>query len=176
VAEAGNATDALDAALRLDPDLVISELALADQDGISLATLLTERGIAPVVILAAEAQPEQVRRAAAAGVLAYLVKPFRIANVVSSIEVAHSQWQAESERLRNVRRLKEREETRVIVERAKRALMTSNGLTEKSAYRFIQTRSMSSRRPMRVVAESILGAHVRTDVRAEQSLTVYGGQ
>ena len=52
--------------------------------------------------------------------------------------------------------IQEELETRKLVERAKEVLMTSRGKTVEQAYRWIQKRSMTTRQPMRRVAEAVL--------------------
>ena len=63
----------------------------------------------------------------------------------------------EWERLRQeVKDLQESLEARDLVERAKRALMEQEHLTERQAYLRLQRRSRTRRVPMRQVAEQIL--------------------
>jgi signal transduction protein with GAF and PtsI domain len=52
--------------------------------------------------------------------------------------------------------IQEELETRKMVERAKEALMNQRGLNAADAYRWIQKRSMDSRKSMRQIAEAIL--------------------
>ena len=157
--EVGNGCDAVEAALALRPDLVISEVKLPGQDGIAVAEILYRERIAPVVLLTAHSHKELVQRAARAGVQSYLVKPFREAALITALEVAHSQWQTLREQERKVQFLQEKEETRDTVDRAKRLLMASCGMNETRAYRYLQARSMQTRRSMKAVAGAILITH-----------------
>jgi AmiR/NasT family two-component response regulator len=52
--------------------------------------------------------------------------------------------------------IQEELETRKLVERAKEVLMRRRSMTVEQAYRWIQKRSMDSRKSMRHVAEAIL--------------------
>lgn len=52
--------------------------------------------------------------------------------------------------------IQEELETRKIIERAKEILMHKKDMTGKEAYRWIQKKSMDSRKPMRYIAEAIL--------------------
>jgi len=51
VAESATGTDALEAAARLRPTLVLLDIGLPDIDGIEVAGLLTANGHSPVVVL-----------------------------------------------------------------------------------------------------------------------------
>jgi response regulator NasT len=120
---------------------------------------LTAEQIAPVVLLTAHSQKDLVERAKEAGVVGYLVKPFRETDLLPAIEVALSRF----EEFRSVRQevddLQHALETRKAVERAKGILMDSQGMDEQEAFRRIQKMSMNTRKPMKEVAEAIILAH-----------------
>lgn len=61
-----------------------------------------------------------------------------------------------SELMVKTRVIQEELETRKLVERSKEVLMRRMGLTADEAYRWIQKKSMDSRKPIRQVAEAIL--------------------
>jgi AmiR/NasT family two-component response regulator len=156
VASVENGAQAVQAARRYRPHVAIFDVKMPELDGIEAARTLHEEKIAPVVLLTAFSQVELVRRAMAAGVYSYLVKPFHPPALISALEIADSRWREIQASEQKLRALQAKEETRAIVDCAKRVLMTSCGLTEVRAYRFIQARSMSSRRSMRAVASAIL--------------------
>ena len=88
--------------------------------------------------------------------MAYLVKPFSKSDLVPAIEMARSRFlelrQLESE----VDDLRERLETRKLVDRAKGVLQESLGLSEPDAFRWIQKTAMDLRLSMRQVAEGVV--------------------
>jgi response regulator NasT len=128
-------------------------------DGISAAGHLTSEQIAPVVLLTAYSDQELVERAKSAGVVGYLVKPFREAELLPVIELSLTRF-AEFTALRaEVGDLKEALESRKVVERAKGVLMDSHGMSEAEAFRRIRKTSMDARKSMREVAEAILLTH-----------------
>src|SRR5512145_1320093 len=77
VGEAGDGISAVNLARELKPDLVIMDIKMPDLDGIAAAKMLTEERISPVLLLTAFSQQELVEGAKEAGVVGYIVKPFR---------------------------------------------------------------------------------------------------
>jgi two-component system, response regulator PdtaR len=157
----GEAADG-DAAVRLarerDPDLVIMDIKMPGLDGLSAAEQVVSEGISAVLILTAFSQRDLVQRAAKAGAIGYLVKPFQKSDLVPAIEVAlarHAELQAVRQETAD---LAEQLETRKIVDRAKGKLMDRRGLSEAEAFRSIQKQAMDERRPMRAIAEEILAS------------------
>ncbi|MCL4466453.1 MAG: response regulator [Chloroflexi bacterium] len=159
VGEAGDGISAVNLARELKPDLVIMDIKMPDLDGIAAAKMLTEERIAPVLLLTAFSQQELVEGAKEAGVVGYIVKPFRESELVPAIEVALARFKEFRSLEREAADLKDTLETRKLVERAKGVLMDTQGLKEAEAFRKIQKLSMNSRKSMRQIAEAILLAH-----------------
>nr|WP_315987464.1 response regulator [Actinomadura sp. HBU206391] len=156
VGEAGDGETAVKLTLDLRPDLVILDVKMPVLDGISAAERIAADRIAPVVILTAFSQRELVERARDAGAMAYLVKPFTMADLVPAIEMAVSRYQEVKALEAEVGSLQDRLETRKLVERAKGLLQSAHGWTEPEAFRWIQKTSMDRRLTMRAVAEAVV--------------------
>lgn len=156
VGEVGDGRSAVNLARELRPDLIIMDVKMPDMDGIEATSILTKEKIAPVVLLTAFGQRELVERAKEAGVVGYLVKPFRESELTPAIEVALERFQEFKALDREVQTLKEALETRKLVDRAKGILMTRDGLSEPEAFRRIQKMSMNTRRAMGQIAEAII--------------------
>jgi two-component system, response regulator PdtaR len=159
VGETGDGVSAVNLARELKPDLVIMDIKMPDLDGIQAAKILTEERIAPVLLLTAFSQQELVEGAKEAGVVGYIVKPFRESELVPAIEVALSRFREFKAIEKELSDTKNILETRKIVERAKGVLMDTQGLKEAEAFRKIQKLSMNTRKSMREVAEAILLAN-----------------
>jgi response regulator NasT len=156
VGEAADGEKAVALATELKPDLVVMDVKMPLLDGISAAEILTKNRIAPVVLLTAFSQRELVERAAEAGALAYVVKPFTPNDLIPAIDIALTRYQQIATLEDEISDLAERLETRKILDRAKGILNDTMGLTEPEAFRWIQKASMDRRLTMREVAQTVI--------------------
>lgn len=156
----GEASDG-DAAIRLakehSPDLVIMDVKMPGMDGLTAAEKIRDEELGAVLILTAFSQRDLVQRAAEAGAMGYLVKPFQKSDLMPAIDIAVSRYQELAAVRSEASTATEQLETRKIVDRAKGRLMDAEGIKESEAFRIIQKRAMDDRRSMREVAEEILG-------------------
>ena len=156
VGEAADGEKAVALATELRPDLVVMDVKMPLLDGISAAEILTKNRIAPVVLLTAFSQRELVERAAEAGALAYVVKPFTPNDLIPAIDIALTRYQQIAALEDEISDLAERLETRKILDRAKGILNDTMGLTEPEAFRWIQKASMDRRLTMREVSQTVI--------------------
>lgn len=159
VGEAGDGVSVINLARELRPDLVLMDIKMPKLDGIQAAKILTEEKLAPVLLLTAYSDRELVERAKEAGVVNYVVKPFREAELLPAIEIAMARYQEFLEMDKQISDLKETLDTRKLVERAKGILMDTQGLKEAEAFRKIQQLSMNTRKSMKEIAQAILLAN-----------------
>jgi response regulator NasT len=156
VGEAGDGDAAVRLARDHAPDLVIMDIKMPGMDGLSAAERIVDEELAAVLILTAFSQDALVRRAAEAGAMGYLVKPFQKSDLLPAIEVAVARGAQLTALKREARDATERLATRKVVDRAKGRLMDSDGMTEADAFRHLQKRAMDERRSLKAVAEEIL--------------------
>jgi response regulator NasT len=154
VGEAARGDDALTMIRELKPDLAILDVKMPGLDGIEVASQIKDLGIT-VVLLTAFSQRALIESARDAGVVAYLVKPFRssellpkLAAILNPLEIENVPAVTES--------VDDKIETRDIVQRAKEKLMTDRSLSEPDAFEIIQQSAMKTRSRMRDVAQLIL--------------------
>ena len=170
VGQAGDGAAAVRLATELRPDLCLLDVKMPVLDGLSAAEQVVAARIAPVVILTAFSQRDLVERAREAGVMAYLVKPFQKKDLLPAIEMAVSRFTELVTLEREVSDLTGRLEARKVVDRAKGVLQTAHGMSEPQAFRYLQRRSMDTRRSMRQVAQEVLdGGPVVVDDHAPQA-------
>ncbi|MBT96250.1 MAG: response regulator [Acidimicrobiaceae bacterium] len=156
VGETGRGDEAIDLVRNLKPDLVILDIKMPGMNGIDAAKIITDEGLAAVILLTAFSQQELIQEASNAGVLAYLVKPFQISDLVPAIELALGRFKEISELKEERTLLREDLETRKLIERAKGLLIDKYGLRESDAYRYLQKKAMEDRTTMKAIAEGTL--------------------
>jgi response regulator NasT len=161
VAQATNGEEAISLATEHQPDLAILDVKMPVLDGISAAEKIIS--IAPVLMLTAFSQKELVDRARDAGVMAYVVKPFTIGDLVPAIEIAISRHTQMKSLAEEVADLHERLETRKIIDRAKGILMKALNLSEPEAFSWIQRAAMDRRLTMKEVANAVISPEAALD-------------
>jgi response regulator NasT len=156
VGEAGDGKAAVELAREHKPDVCILDVKMPIMDGIEAVDIITDENIAPTILLTAYSDKELIDRARAAGVFAYLVKPFKPSDLAPSIEIARARFEQNILLNKEVTNLSQRLEARKAIDRAKGILMDSHSLGEAEAYRRIQVQSMNLRKTMQEVAEAII--------------------
>ncbi|MFM7775655.1 MAG: ANTAR domain-containing response regulator [Actinomycetota bacterium] len=154
IGEATNGEEAITLANELKPDLAILDVKMPKLDGITAAETIVK--ISPVLMLTAFSQKDLVERALDAGVMAYVVKPFTIDDLIPAIEIATTRHIQMIALQNEVADLTERLETRKLVDRAKGILMHAMKLSEPDAFKWIQRTAMDKRVSMKQVAAAVI--------------------
>src|SRR5207247_3307690 len=127
IGEAVRCADALALVRRATPDVAVCAVGLPDGDGVEVARQLIETGC-PVVLFTSHTRQELVDRARSAGVMSYLLKPLRSAELAPLPGLALA-------RFRETLALRRSLEARKVVERAKGRLMARYQLAEAEDFR-----------------------------------------
>jgi response regulator NasT len=154
VGQAANGSEAVTLVRTHRPDVALFDVKMPLKDGITAAEEL--RGEVPIVMLTAFSQRELVERASNAGVMAYLVKPFSIGDVVPAIEVARSRFVEQTLLQGEVANLEAQLAARKVIERAKGILMEREQISEPEAFGWIQRAAMDQRISMLQVAKALI--------------------
>ncbi|MGA1170921.1 MAG: ANTAR domain-containing response regulator [Aquiluna sp.] len=155
VGEGADGEEAISLAKEHEPDLVVMDIKMPKLDGISAAEKIAELKI-PVVLLTAFSQTDLVSRAAEAGAMAYVTKPFKPADLLPAIQIALARHEELLSLESEIADLSDRLETRKMMDRAKGLLMTQMKLSEPDAFRWIQKASMDRRLSMAQVAKAVI--------------------
>src|SRR5205823_9142701 len=119
VAEASDGEAAVRLARERSPDLVIMDIKMPGLDGLSAAEKIVADELSAVLVLTAFSQKDLVRRAAQAGAMGYLVKPFQKSDLLPAIEVALARHAELAQVRGESATLAQQLETRKVVDRAK---------------------------------------------------------
>ncbi len=155
IVEAENGKQAVELARAKKPLLIVMDVSMPVMDGITAAEKISKEVAAPIVLLTATADPDTVKRAREAGIMNYVVKPFREEQVYAAVDLSIHHFIEVSSLRDEVTSLKETLETRKVVEKAK-GLLIRKGMSEPEAYRKMQKIAMDKRKTLREVADAIL--------------------
>ncbi len=155
VAEARSGEEAVEKAFTYLPDCVLMDAHMEGDDGFAAAKVIADAQICPVVMVTAYSQVEKVREASKMGIFGYVTKPFAEKDLVAAIEVATSRVGEAMQLQGGLEQMKERMESRRIIDQAK-CLLIEAGATEEEAFTRMRKASMNARKPLREVAEAII--------------------
>jgi response regulator NasT len=155
VGEGADGEEAIKLATELEPDLIVMDIKMPKLDGISAAEKIGELKI-PVVLLTAFSQADLVARAAEAGAMAYVTKPFKPTDLLPAVQIALSRHEELVSLEAEIADLSDRLETRKLMDRAKGLLQAKMKLSEPESFRWIQKASMDRRLTMAQVAKAVI--------------------
>jgi two-component system, response regulator PdtaR len=145
-------------ALRLVPDLVITDIKMPDMDGIDAAATIFREHPMPVILVSAYHDPELIARAEVDHVLAYLVKPIKQADLEPAIALATRRFAQFAELRKETADLRQALADRKVIERAKGILMKRAELDEQAAFRRLQKLASDKNRKLIDIATMIVTA------------------
>ncbi|MBE0597910.1 MAG: response regulator [Desulfuromonadales bacterium] len=155
IIEAADGRQAIELAVAHRPLLIVMDVGMPGVNGITAAEKIGKQAPAPIVLLTGACDRETVEQARLAGVMSYLVKPFREEQLFPAVDLAIHHFIDFSALREEVAKLKETLETRKLIDKAKGALI-AKGLSEPEAYRKMQKLAMDKRKSLKEVAEAIL--------------------
>ena len=154
-AEARDGNEAVELARSTAPDIVLLDVKMPVLDGIEAARRILRERAVPILLLTAYTDAKLVRRAAEAGVFAYLVKPFDANELVPAIETAVARHDELVALRDEVATLADALAARKSIERAKGLLMEHEGMTEGEAFARLRRASQVSGQSLKVIADAI---------------------
>lgn len=156
VGEADNGETACHLARSLRPELTILDIMMPKQNGLEVAELISRERLGPVILLTAYSEAPMIEQANRAGVLAYLVKPFRQQEIQPAIEIAVARYREMSALEGALDAAQEQAETNRLIGRAKRVLMYWHGLSDQEAFRRLQAQALATNRSLKEIADAVL--------------------
>jgi AmiR/NasT family two-component response regulator len=156
VGEAGDGEQALQLARELAPELVIMDVKMPKLDGVEAATRIVQESAGAVLVLTAFSDKDLVERAAEAGSIGYLVKPFQPPQLLAAVQVALARAAEHRDLKESVEDLEAKLAARKVIERAKGKLMEQFGLTEEQAFVRMRRAAMDRQLPLAEIARRVL--------------------
>jgi two-component system, response regulator PdtaR len=150
--------EAVSLALRLKPDLIMMDIRMPEMEGTEAASRIRDQMAVPIIMLTAYADREMIKKAEAAGALAYLVKPVNENELPPAINIALARHREMQALRTKVDELEDSLEARKLIERAKGILMQRLGLSERDAYEKLRQRARDKRAKMKDIAQAIIEA------------------
>jgi AmiR/NasT family two-component response regulator len=156
IGEADNGETACYLARSLHPDLVILDVDMPKCSGLEAAEIISRERLGAVMLLTAYTEPPMIEQANRAGVLAYLVKPFRLQEIQPAIEIAMARYREMVALEGALDNVQGQIETNRLVGRAKRILIERHGISDQEAFRRLNNQALVNNRTLREIAEAIL--------------------
>lgn len=158
VAAVGDGRSAVEAVQRTAPDVALLDVKMPDIDGLAAASQIIALRTTAVVMLTAFSQPELIQRAIAAGVMGYLVKPFKPEELRAALTVAWERYSQLRDEQQRATELEQSLADRKTIERARGVVQARLGVTEDEAYTWLRRAAMDQRLPLVDVARRTLEA------------------
>ena len=124
--------------------------------GLEAAEFISKGRYGAVILLTAFSDVPMIEQANRAGVLAYLVKPFRQKDMAPAIEIALSRYREMIALETALHSSQESIETGRSIRKAIRVLMERFDITDQEAHRRLQAKSHSQSLTLRQIAEAVL--------------------
>ncbi len=156
VGEAENGETACYLARSLRPDLIILDVMMPKMNGLEAAEIISRERLGPVMMLTAYSDVPIIEQANRAGVLAYLVKPFRQQEIQPTIEIAITRYREMLALEGALDSAQDQMESNRLIGRAKRVLMDRYDVSDQEAFRRLHAQALATNRSLREIAEAIL--------------------
>jgi response regulator NasT len=156
VGEADNGADMVQLMLSRDADVVVFDIHLPQQDGLTALRQIYQERVVAAVAITADRDQDLVGRALDEHVLAYLVKPVEAYQLGPALQVAWARFQELRDLTTANATLRQTLQNRKVIERAKGILMKVNQWSEAEAFRRLQRAAMNRRLSMTDLAQAIV--------------------
>ncbi len=156
IGEAATGNDMVRTVLALEPEVVVFDIHLPQQTGLSALRQIYQERIVAAVAITADRDQDLVRQALEEHVLAYLVKPVEAHQLAPALLIAWARFEELRELTTENASLRQTLQNRKIIERAKGALMKRYRWSEAEAFRRLQRGAMNRRTTMIQLAQAVL--------------------
>lgn len=142
----------------IEPDVIVIDLENPNRDMLENMFQLSRAVKRPIAMFVDRSDRASIEAAVEAGVSAYIVDGLRQERVKSILDMAVSRFNAFSRMARELEEARGELQSRKQVDKAKRILMQSRGLSEEEAYTLLRKTAMNQNRKISEIADSLITA------------------
>jgi response regulator NasT len=138
------------------PDVIVIDLENPNRDMLESMFQLSRAVKRPIAMFVDRSDRDSIERAIDAGVSAYVVDGLRRERVKPILDMAISRFNAYSRMERELEDARNALQSRKVIDKAKRLLMASRGMSEDEAYALMRKTAMNQNRKIGDVAQSLI--------------------
>ena len=142
----------------IEPDVIVIDLENPNRDMLENMFQLSRTVKRPIAMFVDRSDRASIEAAVEAGVSAYIVDGLRQERVKPILDMAVSRFNAFSRMARELEEVRGELQGRKLVDKAKRILMQSRGLSEEAAYALLRKTAMNQNRKISEIADSLITA------------------
>jgi response regulator NasT len=142
----------------VEPDVIFIDLENPNRDMLENMFQLSRAVKRPIAMFVDRSDQAAIEAAVDAGVSAYVVDGLKRERVKPILDMAISRFNAFSRMTRELEEARSELENRKLIDRAKRILMTTRGMSEADAYALLRKTAMNQNRKISEIAESLITA------------------
>ncbi len=142
----------------IEPDVIVIDLENPNRDMLENMFQLARAVKRPIAMFVDRSDQAAIEAAVEAGVSAYVVDGLRQERVKPILDMAVSRFNAFSRMSRELEEMRGELQGRKLVDKAKRILMQSRGLSEDEAYALLRKTAMNQNRKISEIADSLITA------------------
>src|SRR5258707_10803145 len=140
----------------IEPDVIVISLENPNRDMLENMFQLSRAVKRPIAMFVDRSDRAAIEAAVEAGVSAYVVDGLKQERVKPILDMAISRFNAFSRMARELEEVRGELEGRKRIDKAKRILMRSRGLSEEAAYALLRKTAMNQNRKISEIADSLL--------------------
>lgn len=155
----GETTDGYDILRRIHtvyPDICIMDFNMKGLNGHDVSEVLVADNVCPIVTIIGSSELHYFTNLRNEPIFSLLVKPINKDSLINSIDLLVKTSRSITKLKKEVSTLKQKQEDKQLINKAKEILMEHTGLTEEEAHRKIQKLSMNKGISKKVVAYEII--------------------
>jgi len=142
----------------IEPDVIVIDLENPNRDMLENMFQLSRTVKRPIAMFVDRSDRASIEAAVEAGVSAYIVDGLRQERVKPILDMAVSRFNAFSRMARELEEVRGELQARKLVDKAKRILMQSRGLSEEASYALLRKTAMNQNRKISEIADSLITA------------------